>query len=165
VGEWAKVQGAAHISQISRVLTANLFFFEPGHENLSKEGRALGGSIRCRLQHESEAVQILLEKRIAGFWHTIVTKGEVPVIHRLTNGRWRPIRGISGSGSRPSQMTVEEGNTKKFRLNFQLPPQVSCSLYQVLAVQLVGEDDKIPISGFPATMEELNQRSKAQWLQ
>jgi hypothetical protein len=165
VGDWTKAGGDAYISKICRILIANLFFFEPDPENLPKEGNAISGSIRCRLKHESEAVQTLLEKRVAGFWHTTVTKGEAHEVHKLTNGRWRPVRDVSGAKSRPSQMTVEEGERRKFRLNFQHPVQQGCFSYQVLAVQLVGEQDKIPISGFPATMEELNQRCKAHWLQ
>jgi Patatin-like phospholipase len=165
VGEWAKSAGAPRIEQISRMLTANLFFFEPDPENLPKEGGSLYGSVRCRLRHESHAVQVLLEGKVAGFWHTTVTKAEVPEIQRLSNGRWRPIRDISGSRSQPSQMIVEEGNIAKFRLNFQLSPPEGGASYQILAVQLAGSSDKIPISGFPATLEELNQRSNAEWLQ
>jgi len=62
-------------------------------------------------------------------------------------------------------MVVEEDKTEKFRLNFQISPQGGSASYQVLAVQLVGSPEKISISGFPATLEELNQRSKAEWLQ
>jgi hypothetical protein len=166
VDEWTNTScGAAHIRQISNILIANLFFFEPDPENLPKEGSILRGSVRCRLKHESEAVQVLLEKRVVGFWHTAVTKAEVPEVHGLTNGRWRSIRDISGGRNRPEKMITEEGNIKKFRLNIQIPYEAGAASYQVLAVQLVGEQDKIPISGFPATMEELSQRSKAEWLQ
>jgi hypothetical protein len=166
VDDWTKTScGAGHIAQISRILLANLFFFEPDSDDPPKEGSTLRGSVRCRLQHGSDALNILLEKRVVGFWHATVTKAEVPEVHRLANGRWRAIRDISGGRNRPVKMIVEEGNVKKFRLNFQLPHEVGAASYQVLAVQVVGEQDKIPISGFPATMEELNQRSKAKWLQ
>jgi predicted acylesterase/phospholipase RssA len=162
--DWSNAGGAAHLSQISRVLIANLFFFEPDPEKPPKEGKTLSGSVRCRLHHGSQAVQLLLEKRVVGFWHTTVTKGEAPELHKLKNDYWRPVKDLTCVKSCPSQMTVTEGNIRKFRLNFELT-EIDCSSHQVLAVQLVGKQDKIPISGFPATMEELNQRSNAQWLQ
>jgi hypothetical protein len=166
VDGWTKNGGAAEIRRISYALIANLFFFEPDPETLAKEGSTLRGSIRCRLRHGSEAVQVLLEKKVVGFWHATVMRAEVPEVDNVTSSRWRPIRDISGGRNRPAQMIVEEGNTKKFRLNFQLDDNTGGgSLYQVLAVQLDGNQAKIPISGFPATMEELNQRSKAKWLQ
>jgi len=165
VDDWAKTSGSAAIGQISRILIANLFFFEPDSENLPKEGSSLRGSVRCRLQYGSEAIQVLLEKRVVGFWYAVVAKAEVPEVHKLPNGHWRPIRESSGGRHRPSEMIVEEDKMKKFRLNFHLPAQVGGAWYQVLAVQLDGNSDKIPISGFPATIEELSQRAKAEWLQ
>jgi Patatin-like phospholipase len=165
VSDWTTTNGAAYIRYISYILIANLFFFEPDPRNLPEEGRGLCGSVRCRLQHESEAVRVLLADKVVGFWHATVTRAEVPELRRLVNGRWGPVRDILGATRRPSQMILEEGNTKKFRLNFQLPPSHNGAAYQVLAVQLEGEPEKIAISGFPATLEELSLRSKGQWLQ
>jgi hypothetical protein len=167
VGDWTKTSGAAHIGQISRVLIASLFFFEPDPKHLPKEGATLRGSVRCRLRHESEAIRVLIENRVMGFWYTTVTKTEVSQLQGLADSRWRPIRDNLRGKIRATEMIVEEGSTRNFRLNFHFPPQPDSASapYQVLAVQLDKGLERIPISGFPATLEELDRRSKAQWLQ
>lgn len=165
MSEWTKTSGAAHIAQISRIHIANLFFFEPDAEHLPEEGAFLRGSLRCRLQHESEAIRVLLENKVVGFWYSTVTKADVPRVQGLADSRWRPIRDSPGGRIPVTEMIVEEGGARKFRLNFQLPLQSEGAAYQVLAVQLDGVAERIPISGFPATLEELDRRSKAQWLQ
>jgi hypothetical protein len=165
--KWTGEGGAVLIRSISRMLIANLLFFEPELDHLPQEGETFCGSVRCRLQHESEALRILLEDKVSGFWHAAVTKSEVPELESLANNRWRLIK--DNSRNRPAQMIVQDGNTKKFQLKFQIqssiPGAPSGPLYQVLAVQLVGESEKIAISGFPALLVELNDRSKAKWLQ
>jgi hypothetical protein len=65
-------------------------------------------------------------------------------------------------------MVVQEDSMSKFRLKFRLDPipgAPSGAVSQVIAVELKGYSEKIAISGFPASLSELNERSKAQWLQ
>jgi len=56
---------------------------------------------------------------------------------------------------------------KKFRLpfTFVVKKQNSNDLFQVLAVKLKRSEKKIAISGFPATLMDLQRRSKMKWLQ
>lgn len=166
VSAWSKAEGLASIRQISHVLIANLFFFEPDRESLPAEGAAtFCGSIRCRLQHESKALNLLLANSVSAFWHATVNRTEIPHIGVLADNRWRLVKNRFGVTAEPARMITEEEGTKKFRLNFELPCVQSGASYQVVAVQLAGLTTKIAISGFPATLEELGERSRGQWLQ
>jgi hypothetical protein len=165
VHTWTGAGGAADIKHISRMLIASLFFFEPDLENLPQDGETFCGSVRCRLQHASDALKVLLEDRVTGFWHGTAAKAEIPELEKLASARWRPIKVNAKS---PAQMVVQEDSMSKFRLKFRLDPipgAPSGAVSQVIAVELKGYSEKIAISGFPASLSELNERSKAQWLQ
>jgi len=160
---WAE-ENASCIRHIGNLLIAGLFFFEPDPETTSDDGMKLSGSVRCRLQHESETLRALFTTRVQGFWCAAVTKAEVLQLGSLPDGRWQSIRYRSGStGSIP---TVEDADgTKKFRLACSLDDNHQDGTYHVIAVQLTNEATKLPISGFPATLSDLNERSKSLWLQ
>jgi hypothetical protein len=153
---WTDQCGAKKIQKISHILMANLFFFEPDPENPPVEGGSLCGSVRCRLQHESEELRTLLTQ-VVGFWHVSVPRA-ASKLNTLADGAWRSLNDSS-------EPVVKECNVRKFRLNFQLPPAMNAADCHVLAVQLDSAKNKIPISGFPASLAELSERCKSQWLQ
>ncbi|PVH79158.1 hypothetical protein DL98DRAFT_632761 [Cadophora sp. DSE1049] len=163
---WTTKEGLLRIQHISHTLVANLFYFEPDPRAIPEEGAmALSGSIRSRLQHKSESLDFLLTNKVSAFWHTTVHRTEVPHISNLAASRWRLVKNRYGVTTEPARMIVEEDGIEKFRLNFEVLCSQSGAAYHVLAVQLAGVPMKIAISGFPATLEELGERSRGQWLQ
>jgi predicted acylesterase/phospholipase RssA len=150
ITEKALLQGLANR------LIASLFFFEPSSpQPLDADRPWFTGSIRCRLRHGSEALHRLLA-RIQGFSYGTVSRDDIPRVSQLADGRWHPI---------PTHTVfVQEGPTQKFRVSCELPFDGAEGTYQVVIVHLAGEQEKLPISGFPATSHELADRSKSQWL-
>ncbi|KAH7419435.1 hypothetical protein BKA64DRAFT_699467 [Cadophora sp. MPI-SDFR-AT-0126] len=166
VSDWTKNAGLTSIQHISNVLIANLFFFEPDPECLpSEKATTLSGDIRCRLQHDSKVLHKLLATKTSAFWHATVTRTEVARLESLAENRWRLLKNRREATTEPARMIIEDEGIKKFRLKFEVPCVQTGSTYQVLAIQLAGVPMKIAISGFPATLEELGERSRCQWLQ
>ena len=163
---WTTKEGLLSIQHISHILIANMFYFEPDpRKNPEAGAKVFCGSIRSRLQHKSESLTFLLSNKISSFWHTTVHRTEVPYIGSLAHSRWRLVKNRCGVTIEPAQMFVEEDMTEKFRLNFEVDCSQSGAAHHVLAVQLAEVPVKIAISGFPATLVELGERSKGQWLQ
>ena len=59
---------------------------------------------------------------------------------------------------------VYDANVQKFRVCCILTAIVHPGIYHVIGVLLVDETERIPISGFPATLDELIARSSSRWL-
>jgi len=155
------------IQRVARTLLAHLFFFEPDEQH-PRPG-ALHGSIRCRLPHETQATIALLRDKVMGFYSTLATKEEAATVASIPSGRWEPLHGASGH-AKPSEMIHEEifedgSSIKKFRLDCTLGSDVmEIRPYSILAVRLVGVDETLPISGFPATVTDLRERWATRWV-
>jgi predicted acylesterase/phospholipase RssA len=181
VTEWNKTVAAAQIQKVANALIASLFFFEPNdlgavdsyllrQSYLSDPTYGiLRGSIRCRLSHGSQQLEKLLGEMVEGFYYaqmtTDNTADEGDRIHPWTEIQLPPghnqLVEVMVSESQSSGHTV-----KKFRLpfNFIVKNHNSKDLFQVLAVKLKRSESKIAISGFPATLADLQRRSKIKWL-
>jgi predicted acylesterase/phospholipase RssA len=172
VRKWTKTPEIAEkIQDIANILIANLFFFEP-HEKTSSTSHSLlvdpsynilAGSIRCRLGHDSVPLRNLLAEKVVSFWYTEASSADTENLKSLPEPRWTLIRDRIAVA--PSQMTIEENQVKKFRLNHTFRVKHGSNLFQVLAVKLNGTDKRIAISGFPSTLADLQKRAKLKWLQ
>lgn len=172
VQNWTKTPEIAEkIDDIADIFIANLFFFEPDEKPNSTSSSLLGdhlydnlaGSIRCRLGHETIPLENLLSKKVESFWYAEASSADTEQLASLPKPRWILVR--STSTVVPSQMTVQENERKKFRLNHTFHVQNGSHLFQVLAVKLRGSEKRFPISGFPSTLVDLQRREKLKWLQ
>ncbi|KAJ2902705.1 uncharacterized protein MKZ38_000215 [Zalerion maritima] len=150
------------------------------------ETDVIAGSIRTRLPWKSPDLDMLLRTRISGFWVTEFDAaasvgastqhqhmvGESPTLDQVASlTDWDEVLAPSSNGV--ESFAAESGGragaeTRRFRI----PVTLSCERdrphkYKVVALTLTGEDNqrKIPISGFPATVRELQRRARARWLQ
>jgi hypothetical protein len=172
VRKWTNTPEIAEkIQDIANILIASLFFFEP-HEKTSSASNSLlvdpsyntlAGSIRCRLGHESVPLRNLLAEKVESFWYIETSSADTEKLKSLPKSLWQPVR--HGSAVAPSQMTIEENEVKKFRLNHTFCVKHGSNSFQVLAVKLSGTDQRIAISGFPSTLADLQKRAKLKWLQ
>jgi hypothetical protein len=162
---------AEKIQDIANILVANLFFFEP-HEKTNSASHSLladpsyttlAGSIRCRLGHDSVPLRNLLASKVESFWHVEVSSADTEKLKSLPKSRWTLVG--DGSAVAPSQMTVEENEVNKFRLNHRFCVKHGNNQFQVLAVKFSGIDRRFAISGFPSTLADLQKRAKLKWLQ
>ncbi len=126
--------------------------------------------MRCRLRHDSKALRKLLETRVRSFSYAAVTRDEAIDIAALPSGRWQAIK--HRRSSTDAVFLVDDDGTRKFRLPLTLSASShhhhddgAAAAYQVIAVQLADSDRKIAISGFPATLADLNEWSQSRWLQ
>ena len=178
VKSWAAAgEGAAAVRGVGRRLLASLFFFEPdvaaaaaAAEPPPEQGALLAGSVRCRLQHGGADLRTLLTKRVVGFFLAQVEAADVPaaVAGTLQAGDWQPVISEQGGtvvGPQGLVAVDEGGRPLPFRLPCSLPVDFHGGHYQALAVQFEGGPEKYVISGFPATMGELVERTKCRWLQ
>jgi hypothetical protein len=172
VQKWTKIPEIAEkIDDIANILIANLFFFEPDNRASSTSSGLLGdhsyenlaGSIRCRLGHETVSLENLLSKKVESFWYAEASSADTEQLINLPKPRWILVR--SASTDVPSEMTVQENERKKFRLNHTFRVKNGSNLFQVLAVKLYGLEKRVPISGFPSTLVDLQRREKLKWLQ
>jgi hypothetical protein len=168
VRKWSTVgDGASQIQDLAEILLANLFFFEPDDDAPTSRladptYESLHGTIRCRLAHDSIPLRELLENKAESFWYTEVTKADTESLDQLEQTRWVQIR--PSSGGLASEVTIEN-NRKMFRLKQKFSVKQFSNLYQVLAVKLKGSNKRIPISGFPSTLSDLQERTNMKWLQ
>ncbi|KAK1750124.1 hypothetical protein QBC47DRAFT_407352 [Echria macrotheca] len=154
------------IQRIAHTLLANLFFFEPDDHTTSPG--FLRGSIRCRLPHETPATTTLLGQKAISFHIAWATKEEAADVAMIPSGRWVPLRDESGR-EKPSDMMHEEvfedgSRIRKFRLDCDLIMDADTKSYCVLAVLLSDCEQKLPISGFPATLLDLKERLAKMWV-
>jgi Patatin-like phospholipase len=161
---------AEKIQDIANILMANLFFFEPHEKSSASRSlladpsyNILAGSIRCRLGHDSVPLRSLLAEKVESFWYTETSSADTEKLKGLPEFRWTTVR--SGSAVVPSQMTIEESEVKKFRLNYTFRVKDNSNMFLVLAVKLSGTGKRIAISGFPSTLTDLQERAKLKWLQ
>ncbi|KAK0612242.1 hypothetical protein B0T14DRAFT_440796 [Immersiella caudata] len=167
-------QEADTIQRVAHSLLASLLFFEPNHDK-QNENSLLRGSIRCRLPHESQATATLLKDKIETIHLATVTREEATAMSRIPPGRWEVLS--SQGTTRPSDMMVydddylpgENSNDasalgiRMFRLGLTLRTNREDRPYCVVAVKLkgsAGTSELVPISGFPATIQELKDRCR-----
>jgi hypothetical protein len=162
VNEWVKIlEIAEKINYIADILIANLFFFEPDEKASSTSHvlladhsyDVLAGSIRCRLGHETVPLKTLLSKKVESFWHAEASSADTQHLKSLLNPRWTLIRNVSTVV--PSEMTIQDSEIKKFRLNHTFCVKNGSRSFQVLAVKFCGSETRVPISGFPSTLGNL----------
>lgn len=159
VATWAgRDINSSYIQHTANMLIASLFFFEP--EGLPKDNEPLHGSVRCRLQHGSEALTALLKEKVVKFWHASSAKWDTPYDKLV----WRSVKDIKSQSSRPSDMYAQDDdNMRKFRLNFHMAANNGGGSFQILAVQLKDVERHVPISGFPVTLADLSIRAQDPW--
>jgi hypothetical protein len=179
VGGWTKNVASARIQEIANTLIANLFFFEPeegtnspvspGSHLFDPSYISLAGTIRCRLSHGSPQLEKVLGDMVEGFSYTQMTTDNTADVGRVQH--WTEIQPPQGQNRLVEVMVSEPQSTgytvKKFRLpfTFVVKKHNSKDLFQVLAVKLKLSGKRIAISGFPATLADLQRRSKLKWLQ
>jgi predicted acylesterase/phospholipase RssA len=162
-------KGADQIRDIANLLTANLFFFEPlestGSSNPGLSDRTcevLEGTIQCRLSHESMSLRRLLEDHAESFWYAEVADSNIDYLNALPEANWQQVTTVSGAFATE---LVNENDVRKFRLRHTFSAKPSSNFFQVLAVRLKGSSKRIPISGFPSTLSDLQMRANQKWLQ
>lgn len=155
---------ASSIQQDASLLLASLFFFEPDEQkNLlpttsfssgpqSPQGDTLRGTIRCRLRFGSAELKALLG-RVDGFWHSEMDKHS-DVSESMSSRPWNELDGFA-----PLKMAVMANQESRFRLRHNITTADVNGATQVIAVRLRGESERIPISGFPATLRSLQRRA------
>jgi predicted acylesterase/phospholipase RssA len=177
--EWSKTSAAAEIQEIANTLLANLFFFEPDDiddaispvssqsPSIDPSYNALAGSIRCRLSHGSPQLEKLLGELVESFSYAQMYSGNTAEVSGVKN--WTTVEHPSGRLRLLDVMVCEPqqrgDGVKKFRLPFNFMVKKHNNMFQVLAIKLKRSDEKIAISGFPSTLEDLRRRSKMKWLQ
>ncbi|KAF2192481.1 hypothetical protein K469DRAFT_745903 [Zopfia rhizophila CBS 207.26] len=156
------------ILDIADTLMANLFFFQPGDDNavssttLSVDGTralkglaALSGTIRCRLRHNSVELKTLL-KRVVSFHYAVLADDIKTHSEELPSDlQWTELMGLQSMRAQ----IVE--NKRRLRVPFILEAQKGSRVAHVLAVQMKNSGKKIPISGFPVTLDDLIRRSNS----
>ncbi len=150
------------IQRIAHTLIANFLFFEPYDHQPNGPGGSLQGSVRRRLPHETPATKPLLEEKVTGFYHTSATREEAATGADIASGRWKVLHDEIGrrTVTRPIDMVHEESfedgsSIEKFRLACTLRSAPEVRPYHIIGVRLGGVDEVFPISGFPATLQEL----------
>ncbi|KAK3377268.1 hypothetical protein B0T24DRAFT_666036 [Lasiosphaeria ovina] len=148
----------------------------------------LHGSIRCRLQHDSAPTRALLGDKVSAFWCASASRTEASASASGNGGgmgvppsRWQVVKHDAGSERiihSPADMVFDEGDgggdddhrIRRFRLPVDLGRLMQRAglnehqPYCVLAVKLTGVDEPFAISGFPATLQELGERARSQWI-
>lgn len=178
--EWTKTTAATKIQELANTLIANLFFFEP-HDmeasHLSSSSKRLlldpsctelAGSIRCRLSHESPQLEKLLGEMIEGFYYAEARSDTMADVRRVQH--WTKVSQPEGQRRLLDVVFLDpqpRGSDikKKFRLPFTFVVKKHNSMFQVLAIKLKRSEEKIAISGFPSTIDDLQRRTRMKWLQ
>jgi hypothetical protein len=172
VNEWTKIPEIAEkITDIADILMANLFFFEPDEKASSTSHilladhsyDVLAGSIRCRLGHDTVPLKTLLSKKVESFWYAETSSADTQQLKSLPSPRWTLVR--NARTVIPSEMTIQDNEITKFRLNHKFCVKNGSHSFQLLAVKFHGSEKRVPISGFPSTLGDLQRREKLKWLQ
>jgi hypothetical protein len=153
--------GRVALEETAHMLLANLFFFELEEMKTHPADDILEGTIRCRLEHNSQPLQQLLAKvNVFAYMSTVQYPEEEG------NGpNWKSIPKTISTAARASGLA--DDSLPRFRLPVTLRDRQGGGRPQVIALNFVGMPDKtmFPISGFPARVSELKQRANQRWLQ
>jgi hypothetical protein len=165
--EWCgKPKQAVAIQEIADTLVASLFFFEPDPSQPlllrnRNERVTLQGSIRCRLLHDSPELETLLG-RVNSFWHGTIVAGTKAAATAIENvGNWQSIKNPTDGDQRQGMKVLEDG-VWKFRVPHTISARRDADVFPVVAVELGGA--KIPVSGFPSSIEAMCTRAGSRWL-
>jgi predicted acylesterase/phospholipase RssA len=157
------------IARIARVIMAGLFFFEPDEDSRSaaiavhpvvlpqrSQKAQLSGSIRCRLRLGSEELTTLL-KQIDGFDFAEVVHPDEAT--EIPDHAW-----MSVPGFHVAEHDISTGTEKRFQLRHNLETELPDGAMLALAVRFNDNNQMIrePISGFPASLRELERRARAE---
>jgi predicted acylesterase/phospholipase RssA len=173
VTEWSETVAAVAIKNIADTMVASLFFFEPestgGFQRNNNNHILLKGSIRCRLLHQSDAILKLLRERIKCFYYEELSREDVLKLRGplpAAPTRLKPMKDAVSNSTNPVEMERlrDNGSVRKFRLVFEASPK-DIWAYQMISIEFKDSQFRFPISGFPATMEQLESRAKQVWLQ
>jgi hypothetical protein len=178
--DWKKLEGIKKESErwvaenapllkvVANKLIAGLFFFEPtAGFTTEDDGRTrVDGKILCRLNHNDAEMDTLLGKRVRSFWYTEHHLNDArrgPELGHIPADNWKSMLPL---GRSPGQMRSlnERQNTSKFEIPHTIVVERRGPRHIVLAVKVSGSDEYYPLSGFPASFDELEARSKMTWL-
>lgn len=163
----SETRQSEEVQGIADTLLANLFFFEPGDENvgsstsLSVHGTsslkgpvALNGTIRCRLRHNSVELIKLLSQVQAFSYGVLPEHCRSHTVELPSNMRWKEVEDFR------SMRAEIQNNKRRFRVPVSLKGAKESRAPHVLAVKMKRRPDEwIPISGFPVRLGELVRRA------
>ena len=157
---------------VANRLLGGLFFFEPttaGEPPLRAEEdrkRVMQGKILCRLSHHDAEMGTLLSRCVKSFWyteHNLADNDHGSSLAHIPRHNWQPML-APGQGPKDMLRFYEDENVSKFEIPHTIVVDKGQGQWVVLAVKVQGSEEFYPLSGFPATFDELKVRSKMTWL-